>query len=120
MFFSHDELRLHKFLERKTTGVVCLAHHGTSGHSRQCDSSLLTEACLSSASTVQPPALRDFSAGRRCVQPPAKAVVMGHLFEGGVNTEVTSGDSSAVDTCSRHIVLIRLLSHIFYFSVLRF
>lgn len=70
MFFSHDELRLHKFLERKTTEVVCPAHHGMSGHSRQCDSALLAEACLSGASTVQPPASRDFSAGRHCVHGP--------------------------------------------------
>ena len=91
MFFSHDELRLHKFLERKTTEVLCPAHHDTSGHTRQRDSSPLAEACLSRASTVQPPAPQDFSAGR---QPPAKVGVTGHLFEGGVNTEVTGGNSS--------------------------
>lgn len=117
MFSSHDELRLHKFLERKTTEVVCPAHHDTSGHTRQRDSSLLAEAYLSRAFTVQPPTPQDFSAGR---QPPAKAGVTGHLFEGGVNTEVTCGNSSAADTCSRDILLIRLPSCIFYFLVLRF
>lgn len=94
-------------MERKTTEVVCPAHHDTSGHTRRRDSSLLAEACLSRASTVQPPAPQDFLAGR---QPPAKAGAAGHLCEGGVSTEVAGGNSSAADTCSRDTLLIRLPS----------
>ena len=84
MFLPHDELGLHKFLERKTTEVACPAHHSTSGHTRQRDSSLLAEACLSGISTVQslpPPAPVLLRRKSVCSQH-WRVGIMCYLFEG--------------------------------------